>query len=201
MCTCTFCLDISKYSTSIVCGQGVQNYTSWRSRLQYLVSERQEQYTDILCAKLSPLREVYGISSMPETGRLACTNTVARFSAARGNTDILLVQVSPLGEVCGMSSTPETGRLSSARGSTPICYACSYRSVRYAIAPGTGRLACTSAVSRFSAARGSILICHVRSERRPGKCPYPRAEDARGSVSESLECSILVSLPGARCPV
>ena len=49
---------------------------------------RPRKYTDMLRAQLSPLGEEYGMSSTPETGRLACTSAVARFNAARGSIPI-----------------------------------------------------------------------------------------------------------------
>ena len=49
---------------------------------------RPKQYTDMLRARLSPLGEEYGMSSTPETGRLACTSAEARFNAARDSISI-----------------------------------------------------------------------------------------------------------------
>ena len=57
-----FCLDISRYSTSIVCGQGVQNYTVGEVECSISFLCRPGQVIDILRAQLSPLGEVYGMS-------------------------------------------------------------------------------------------------------------------------------------------
>ena len=46
---------------------------------------RPGRYTDMSRAQFSPLGEEYGMSATPETGRLGCTNEVARFNAARGS--------------------------------------------------------------------------------------------------------------------
>ena len=49
---------------------------------------RPRQYNDMLRTQLSPPEEVSGLQSMPETGRLVCTNAVPRFRAARDSIPI-----------------------------------------------------------------------------------------------------------------
>ena len=68
------CRDISKYSTSVVRSQDVQNDPYERSRGQFLVRGRPGQRTGNLRAHYRPR-----MSSTPETGSLACTTIVYRF--------------------------------------------------------------------------------------------------------------------------
>ena len=134
---------------------------------------RPGRYTDTLRAQLSPPGEVYGMSSTPETGRLACTSAVSRFNAARG--------------------------------SIPICYARSYRRLgKYTVCHRRPRQNVWRARVQYL-----VIVPHRAVYRSVtlavstcrGSVRYARAKDARHSVSGSLECSILVSPPGARCPV
>ena len=73
------CRDISKDSTSIVRGQGVQKHTYERSRGQFLFYVPHGVVTVNLRAQYRRR-----MSSTPETGRLACTSVVFRLRAARG---------------------------------------------------------------------------------------------------------------------
>ena len=127
------------------------------------------QYTDILRAQSSPLGEAYGVSSTPETGRLACTSAVSRFSAARGSTLILYARsYRHLGKctVCHrvqyLDLVPHVAVYRYVRTQLSKCTICHRR---------LGRNVWRARVQyRLSATRGSIPIYYARSERRSGKC-------------------------------
>ena len=95
--------DSSKDSTSIVRGQGVQNYTYERSRGQFLVSVPPGAITFNLSAQYRR-----GMSSTPEAGRLARTSGVPRFLPHGAYTD---------------GCTSAIPRLKAARGRIPLIYA------------------------------------------------------------------------------
>ena len=83
----------------------------------------------------------------------------------------------------------------------PICYARSYRRLRYVIDARdktSGVHECSTVLVPHGAVYRSVTLA-VSAAR--GSVRYARVKDARDGVPGSLECSILVLPPGARFPV